>query len=212
MFTGIITETGIVTELTHHAGEDSARLSLQAPDSAVDLPTGGSLAVSGVCLTAVEVEGPHVTVDVMGETLRRSTLGALRSGDRVNLERCVPAHGRLDGHLVQGHVEGTGTVATVQDHGTWRGIRIELPAGLGRYLAEKGSVAVDGVSLTVTAVNDPAGQGPDWFEVGIIPATAEHTTLGRSAPGTVVNIEVDVMAKYIERLTAYDRTTAEVNA
>ena len=145
-----------------------------------------------------------VVVDVMGETLRRTTVGSLAPGDPVNLERCLPATGRLDGHVVQGHVDGTGTIARIGVHGDWRQVRIALPAELGRYVAEKGSIAVDGVSLTVSAVSDPS-PGQDWFEVGVIPATLAATTLGARVVGDRVNLEVDVLAKYAARLHDYDR-------
>ncbi|REE02998.1 riboflavin synthase [Citricoccus muralis] len=225
MFTGIITELGTITELEHRPDQDSARLTIHAPASSVDLPLGGSLAVNGTCLTATGVSTGSVVVDVIGETLRRTAIGDLQSGDRVNLERCMPASGRFDGHIVQGHVDGTGTVAKIEVHGSWRQIRIALPAGLGRYVAEKGSIAVDGVSLTVTAVNDvnrpsesespsgaPAGASNDWFEIGLIPATLAETTLGTRTVGDRVNLEVDVVAKYAARLTDHDRASASASA
>jgi len=210
MFTGIITELGTVTAVEPLPDLDAARLSVQAPGSVGGLGLGGSIAVNGTCLTATTIDpaAGTVTVDVMGETLRRTTTGSLRAGDRVNLERCVPATGRLDGHVVQGHVDGTGTIARIQVHGDWRQVRIALPPGLGRYVAEKGSIAVDGVSLTVTAVSEPSaaatGAG-DWFEVGVIPATLAETTLGSRVVGDAVNLEVDVLAKYAARLLDYDR-------
>jgi riboflavin synthase len=213
MFTGIITELGTITGIDHRPDQDSARLVIHAPASSTDLPLGGSLAVNGTCLTAVEVggtDGGTVAVDVIGETLHRTAIGALRVGDRVNLERCMPASGRFDGHVVQGHVDATGTIARIELHGSWRQVRVALPAGLGRYVAEKGSIAVDGVSLTVTAVNEPSPDRPDaadWFEVGLIPATLSETTLGSRVVGDTVNIEVDVLAKYAARLGDYDRIT-----
>ncbi len=145
------------------------------------------------------------TADVMGETLARSTLGALSPGDLVNLERPVPAGGRLDGHIVQGHVDGTGEIAEVRPEEGWRVLRIAVPARLSRYLAEKGSVAVDGVSLTVSAVSPPPSGGSTpgaWFEVSLIPETLARTTLGTKAAGDQVNLEADVIAKYTERLLA----------
>jgi riboflavin synthase len=212
MFTGIITELGTITGLENRPDQDSARLTIHAPASSVDLPLGGSIAINGTCLTAIAVgngaEDGTVVVDVIGETLRRTAIGTLRQGNRVNLERCMPASGRFDGHVVQGHVDGTGTIAQVDLHGSWRRIRVAIPAGLGRYVAEKGSIAVDGVSLTVTAVNEPSPEHPeadDWFEIGLIPATLSETTLGTRAVGDVVNIEVDVLAKYAARLGDYDR-------
>jgi riboflavin synthase len=206
MFTGIITELGTVAALEALPEQDAARLTLHAPQSIASLDDGGSVAVNGTCLTATAIHpaAGTVTVDVMGETLRRTTVGTLAPGDRVNLERCVPANGRLDGHVVQGHVDGTGAIARIQVHGDWRQVRIALPAGLGRYVAEKGSIAVDGVSLTVSAVSEPS-PGQDWFEVGIIPATLAATTLGTRVVGDRVNLEVDVLAKYAARLHDYDR-------
>ena len=226
MFTGIITELGTITALEHHPERDSAHLTIHAPESVADLPLGGSIAVNGTCLTATSASaGDTVVVDVIGESLRRTTTGDLSEGDRVNLERCMPASGRFDGHIVQGHVDGTGTIAKIEVHGDWRLIRVVLPAGLGRYVAEKGSIAVDGVSLTVTGVSTPgvgapggggtgggsadgdsAGDGADdWFEIGVIPATLAQTTLGTRTVGDRVNLEVDVVAKYAARLTDYDR-------
>ncbi|GAA4778466.1 riboflavin synthase [Citricoccus nitrophenolicus] len=231
MFTGIITELGTVTALELHAEQDTARLTIHAPESVADLPPGGSIAVNGTCLTATGAPGvggvpaDSVVVDVIGESLRRTTTGGLAIGDRVNLERCMPAAGRLDGHIVQGHVDGTGSIAKIEVHGDWRLIRVSLPADLGRYVAEKGSIAVDGVSLTVTGVNTPGAgdnlggpdgpdspDGPDgpygsedWFEIGVIPATLAQTTLGARTVGDRVNLEVDVVAKYAARLADHDR-------
>lgn len=217
MFTGIITELGTVTALELHPERDSARLTIHAPESVAGLPAGGSIAVNGTCLTATGTPdsagapADSVVVDVIGESLRRTTTGGLATGDRVNLERCMPATGRFDGHIVQGHVDGTGTIAKIEVHGDWRLIRVALPAGLGRYVAEKGSIALDGVSLTVTGVNTPGDtgdatdQGEDWFEVGVIPATLAQTTLGARTVGDRVNLEVDVVAKYAARLTDHDR-------
>ncbi|MGM7667214.1 riboflavin synthase [Microbacterium sp. A93] len=231
MFTGIITELGTVTALEHQPERDSARLTIHAPESVADLPLGGSIAVNGTCLTAtstatapdstgIAAPAGSVVVDVIGESLRRTSVGDLVAGDRVNLERCMPAAGRFDGHIVQGHVDGTGTIAKIEVHGSWRSIRVALPTGLGRYVAEKGSIAVDGVSLTVTAVNIPGTGGGDggarggaddgadagdWFEIGVIPATLAQTTLGARTVGDRVNLEVDVVAKYAARLTDYDR-------
>ena len=169
-------------------------------------PPGSSIAVSGVCLTVTETDGDQFTADVMGETLARSTLGALSPGGPVNLERPVPAGGRLDGHIVQGHVDGTGVITESRPADRWRVLRISIPAELSRYIAEKGSVAVDGVSLTVSGVSDAAvsgaGDAGGWFEVSLIPETLARTTLGSVAVGDQVNLEVDVIAKYVERLLA----------
>lgn len=195
MFTGIIEEIGEVAGVEHRG--DSAVLSVAAAQIVDDLAHGASIAVSGVCLTVVGWRPGAVTVidfDVMGETLKRSTLGGLATGDRVNLERAVRAGDRLDGHIVQGHVDGTGAVISRTPGDTWEAVRFGLPGELAGFVAEKGSIAVDGVSLTVTAV------GPDWFEVGLIPETLRATTLGGKARGDAVNLEVDVLAKYVARL------------
>jgi riboflavin synthase len=154
--------------------------------------------VNGVCLTVTDwTAGPdatHLRFDVMGETLKRSVVGGFGTGSPVNLERAVRADGRLDGHIVQGHVDGTGVLLTRTPGDDWELVRFAMPAELASYVAEKGSIAVDGVSLTVTAV------GSDWFEVGLIPETLRATTLGRKQPGDAVNLEVDVLAKYVARL------------
>ena len=192
MFTGIIEELGEVVALEPRG--DSAVLAVRASTVA---PHGASVAVNGVCLTVVGADSGTLSFDVMAETLKRSVVGALRTGERVNLERAVRADGRLDGHIVQGHVDGTGVVVsrTPGDAGQqWKLFRFGMPPELSRYVAEKGSIAVDGVSLTVTAVGD------DWFEVGLIPETLRATTLGAKQPGDPVNLEVDVLAKYVARL------------
>ena len=196
MFTGIIEELGEVVAL--HADGDSAVLRVRTTLVGEDIPVGASIAVNGVCLTVIDKSGVSgrrdLDFDVMGETLKRSVVGGLRSGELVNLERAVRVDGRLDGHVVQGHVDGTGVVLTRSPGARYDIVRFGLPADLARYVAEKGSVAVDGVSLTVIAVGD------DWFEVGLIPQTLRATTLGRRAAGDPVNLEVDVLAKYTERL------------
>jgi riboflavin synthase len=195
VFTGIIVEVGDVAALEPHG--DSAVLTVRAERIVDDLTHGASIAVNGVCLTVVGWAGEQPTAirfDVMGETLKRSVIGTLAGGDRVNLERAVRADARLDGHVVQGHVDGTGVVLARTPGDEWEAVRFGLPPELARYVAEKGSIAVEGVSLTVSAV------GPDWFEVGLIPETLRATTLGRKAPGDPVNLEVDVLAKYVARL------------
>ena len=202
MFTGIIAERGTV-EAVRSSGA-SAVITLSAPTLARDLPLGGSIAVDGCCLTAVENDGQRFTVDVMGESLDRTTIGRLAAGDTVNLERCVPAGGRLDGHVVQGHVDGVGTLVEREPLENWHRLRFSVPPGLAPYIAEKGSIAVDGVSLTVTAVS-PAGEASPWFEVGLIPATLAETGLGSKALGGAVNLEVDVLAKYTARLLSFSR-------
>jgi riboflavin synthase len=200
MFTGIIAERGTVEDVRRSG--DSAVLTLTAPTLVADLPLGGSIAVDGCCLTAVTNDGTRFTVDVMGESLARTTIGRLAAGDTVNLERCVPAGGRLDGHVVQGHVDGVGTLAEREPLEHWNRLRFAVPAPLARYIAEKGSIAVDGVSLTVTAVSGPGAAQP-WFEVGLIPATLAETGLGTKPVGAAVNLEVDVLAKYTERLLSF---------
>jgi len=202
MFTGIVEELGTVLRLDR-AG-DSARLEVEGPLVTADAVHGASIAVNGVCLTVTDDQPSdgRFTVDVMAESLARTSLGGLGPGDRVNLERAMPADGRFGGHVVQGHVDGVGTVALRVPGDRWERVRVEVPAGLARYLVEKGSVTVDGVSLTVTAVSAP-GSEPAWFEVGLIPTTLALTTLGRSPAGTPVNLEVDVLAKYVERITAF---------
>jgi riboflavin synthase len=195
VFTGIIEEIGEVAELDAHG--DSAVLRLVATTVAADLVHGASIAVNGVCLTVTGWRGSapaEIDFDVMGETLKRSVIGDLHRGARVNLERAARVDGRLDGHIVQGHVDGTGVVLSRTPGDAWETVRFGLPAELARYVAEKGSIAVDGVSLTVSAV------GADWFEVGLIPETLRATTLGAKQPGDAVNLEVDVLAKYVERL------------
>ena len=191
MFTGIIREVGSVESIVRTA--DGARLRVAA-GAAGELPDGGSISVNGVCLTvAGETEGAF-EADVMNQTLSLTTLGSLDAGDRVNLEPAVRAGEPLGGHLVQGHVDGTGRVIEVAEDGFARRVRIEVPAEIRRYVAEHGSVAIDGVSLTVAALTD------DGLEVSLIPETLERTTLGELEEGSAVNLEVDVVARYAERL------------
>lgn len=193
MFTGIVEELGEV--LGKDDLGDSARLTIRGPVVTADAAHGDSIAVNGVCLTVVEVlPDGRFTADVMGETLRRSSLGRLAAGSAVNLERAAALGSRLGGHVVQGHVDGTGHILARTPAQHWEVVRIALPADLGRYVVEKGSITVDGISLTVS------GLGADWFEVSLIPTTRELTTLGRAPAGTPVNLEVDVIAKYVERL------------
>jgi len=192
MFTGIVEELGEVVDLTDLG--DSVRLGVRGPAVLDGTRQGDSIAVNGVCLTVVETDGDRFTADVMRETLQRSSLGALTPGAPVNLERPVRLDGRLGGHLVQGHVDGTATILERTPSPHWDLLRISLPAGLGRYVVAKGSITVDGVSLTVAAVD------ADSFTVSLIPTTLAVTTLGRKAPGDPVNLEVDVVAKYVERL------------
>jgi riboflavin synthase len=191
MFTGLVATTGTVESVEPDG--DGARIEIAAP-LAAELRAGDSVAVNGVCLTAVTAADGRFRADVMAETLRRSSLGPLAGGDRVNLELPLRAGAPLGGHVVQGHVDGTGTVESVEDEGFARVVRIACDPDLLRYVVEKGSIAVDGVSLTVAAVDD-AG-----FAVSLIPETLERTTFGDAAPGRVVNLEVDVLAKYVEKL------------
>lgn len=200
MFTGIVEELGEV-EAVEALADEAARLRIRGPLVTSDARHGDSIAVNGVCLTVVDVADGAFTADVMRETLRRTGLGALAPGSPVNLERPVRLQDRLGGHLVQGHVDGTGTVAAREPSEHWEVVRVTVPADLTRYLVEKGSITVDGVSLTVVEVHDPAGEGdPAWFSVSLIPTTLQATTLGRRVVGETVNLEVDVLAKYVERL------------
>ncbi len=192
MFTGIVEELGEVVSLEHSGG--SARLTVRGPRVTAGAGRGDSIAVNGVCLTVTSQSGGEFTADVMGETLHRSSLGDLAPGAAVNLERPMRLDGRLGGHLVQGHVDGTGTILARTPGGNWDTVRVGIPARLMRYVIEKGSIAVDGVSLTVSAV------GAGWFEVSLIPETLARTTLGRKRPGETVNLEVDMIAKYVESL------------
>jgi len=198
MFTGIVQELGEVAAIERRG--DAARLTIRG--STRDAGLGESIAVNGVCLTVTEILDGTFTADVMGETLDRSGLGALAQGAPVNLERSVRLSDRLGGHLVQGHVDATGTVIsrTPAEHSDQ--VRISLPPAISRYVVEKGSIAVDGISLTVSALSPPGPpEGPQgWFEVCLIPETLKRTTLGVRQPGEVVNLEVDVIAKYVERL------------
>ncbi|MEU8248968.1 riboflavin synthase [Nonomuraea sp. NPDC048916] len=192
MFTGIIEEKGEVVAV-EPAG-DSARLSVRGPIVTSDAAHGDSIAVNGVCLTVVAAGGGVFTVDVIKESLDRSSLGRLREGSAVNLERAVRADQRLGGHIVQGHVDGTAVLLSREPGDNWDNLRFSLPAELSRYVAEKGSIAIDGISLTVTTVDDES------FGVSLIPTTLKLTTMGERQVGDLVNIEVDVIAKYVERL------------
>ncbi|MEX3610104.1 3,4-dihydroxy-2-butanone-4-phosphate synthase [Rothia sp. LK2588] len=217
MFTGIVGAIGTVThvEMTTNASghAESAVITIDAGEIISDLEHGGSLSVNGVCLTATDSQesAPGIFVaDVMGETLRRTNLGSAQAGTRVNLERCMPAGGRFDGHVVQGHVDGLGTVEAVTDHESWRTLRIRTPRELTSHLVEKGSITVSGASLTITAVSHPTA-AHSWFEVGLIPATLAATILGELTVGDTVNLETDALAKYVQRImevSAYAPTAA----
>lgn len=199
MFTGIVEELGEVTARDVLA--DAARLTIRGAVVTADAGHGDSIAVNGVCLTVAELlPDGRFTADVMGETLNRSNLGALQVGSRVNLERAAALNSRLGGHIVQGHVDGTGRIVARTPSEHWEVVRIEVPPEVARYVVEKGSITVDGISLTVSGLG---GEPRDWFEVSLIPTTRELTTLGGAPVGTQVNLEVDVIAKYVERLLTH---------
>ncbi|MEY8016807.1 riboflavin synthase [Mycobacterium servetii] len=196
MFTGIVEELGEVTG--RDVLSDAARLTIRGPVVTADAGHGDSIAVNGVCLTVAELLADgQFTADVMAETLNRSNLGDLEVGSRVNLERAAAVNSRLGGHIVQGHVDGTGQVVARTPSEHWEVVRIAVPAALARYVVEKGSITVDGISLTVSGLG---AEQQDWFEVSLIPTTRELTTLGRAPVGARVNLEADVIAKYVERL------------
>jgi len=197
LFTGIVEEVG--TLVVREDVSDSAVLRIRAARVLEDVTLGDSIAVNGVCLTVTAVEGDVWSTDVMAETLTRSSLGSAVAGAPVNLERAVTPHTRLGGHLMQGHVDGVGRILGRTPGEHWEVVRVALPPGLARYVVEKGSIAVDGVSLTVSAVSE-ADVAEPWLEVSLIPTTLRETTLGARVPGEPVNLEVDVIAKYVERL------------
>lgn len=200
MFTGIVEELGEVVDVVD-LPDDARRVTIVAPIVLADASLGDSIAVNGVCLTVAELGDRTFTADVMRETLQRSSLRDVAPGARVNLERPVTLATRLGGHLVQGHVDGTGTLLSRQPSDHWDVVCISLPDDLARYVVEKGSITVDGVSLTVAGVgHDERGH---WFSVSLIPTTLEVTNLGRREVGDVVNLEVDVIAKYVERLSEF---------
>jgi riboflavin synthase len=194
MFTGIIEELGTVEGLEDQG--DAIRLTVRGPLVTGDASLGDSISVNGCCLTVATQEGETFTADVMHETLAKTSLGALEPGTQVNLERAVTPTTRLGGHIVQGHVDGTGTVVRRTPSEHWELVEIALPGELERYLVAKGSITVDGISLTVVEV------GPESFTVSLIPETLARTTLGFKQPGDVVNLEVDVIAKYVEKMVS----------
>ncbi len=207
MFTGIVEELGEIAELTDLG--DAARIAVRGKTVTTDARHGDSIAVNGVCLTVVDVDGDTFTADVMAETLARSSLGAVAPGDPVNLERAAKLSSRLGGHIVQGHVDGVGTIVAREPAEHWEIVTFTLPASLERYVVEKGSITIDGVSLTVAAVGsaeassspvDAASVGGITFSVSLIPTTLALTTLGHKGIGAPVNLEVDVIAKYVEKL------------
>lgn len=200
MFTGIVEELGEITAV-EPSGE-GVRLSVRAPRAVSDARHGDSISVSGVCLTVVEREDDRFTADVMKQTLDMSTLAGAAPGTTVNIERATPAHGRLGGHIVQGHIDGTGEVLQVRPGEQWRVIRIGMPRALAPLVVDKGSIAIDGVSLTVSAVSDADAAQP-WLEVSLIPETLAATTLGRAAVGDRVNLETDIVARHVQRMLAF---------
>jgi riboflavin synthase len=191
MFTGLVQDLGTIAAVD--ATDDGVRLAVRT-DLAAELTLGDSVAVNGVCLTATAISGEQFSADVMHETLRRSSLSAVADGARVNLELPLRAGDRLGGHVVQGHVDGVGAVGDAREDGFARIVTITAPSDLLRYVVDKGSIAVDGISLTVVET------GEDWFTVSLIPETLERTNLGTATPGQPVNLEVDVLAKYVEKL------------
>jgi riboflavin synthase len=214
MFTGIVEELGEVVHL--ETGPESARITVRGSVVTAGARHGASIAVNGICLTVAALDGDTFTADVMLETLRRTSLAGLTAGTRVNLERPLAADGRFGGHVVQGHVDGVGTVVERLPGDRWEVVRIALPAQLARYVVEKGSIAVDGVSLTVASLTDdrdhPGTADGASFTVSLIPETLTRTTLGLRAPGEPVNLEVDVLAKYVERMLARPAAAAEALA
>jgi riboflavin synthase len=202
VFTGIVEELGEIVAKEELV--DAARFTVRGPLVTSDAGHGDSIAVNGVCLTVVDVLADgSFTADVMQETLNRSSLAKLDVGSRVNLERAAALNSRLGGHLVQGHVDGTGHVISRSPSENWEVVRIALPDSISRYVVEKGSITVDGVSLTVSALG--GDRGFEYFEISLIPTTLELTTLGTAVVGTPVNLEVDVIAKYVERLHSAGR-------
>jgi riboflavin synthase len=194
VFTGLVADLGTVAEV--NTTTDGVRLAIESP-LAEELAEGDSVAVNGVCLTAVAVDGDRFGADVMNETLRRSSLAEVHAGGKVNLELPLQAHARLGGHIVQGHVDGVGAIREARDDGFARVVTIAADPDLLRYVVEKGSIAVDGVSLTVARVDD------DSFDVSLIPETLQRTNLGAAQPGAPVNLEVDILAKYVEKLVRH---------
>lgn len=197
MFTGIVEERGEI--IARDDLDRAARLQIRGPLVTSDASHGDSIAVNGVCLTVAGLDGDVFSVDVMDETLQRSSLARLRAGSPVNLERAMSADGRFGGHIVQGHVDGVGEVVRIDPTEHWTVVRIAVPAELARYVVEKGSITLDGTSLTVSGLGEEDGRA--WLEVSLIPTTLAETTLGLARTGDPVNLEVDVIAKYVERLT-----------
>lgn len=202
MFTGIISELGTVVSVA--PSDTGVSFTIRAPRSVGDVRTGDSIAVNGVCLTAVAINDDSFECVAVTETLERTSLGRLGTGDRVNLERPMAADGRFDGHIVQGHVDGVGTIVSIDTEGDARRVRVSVDSSLARYMVEKGSVTLDGASLTVTEVS-PEESSETWFEVVLIPHTLDQTVFASSSVGDVANVEVDVIAKYVERMMGMNR-------
>ncbi len=200
MFTGIVETTGSVLAIC--PGSDSSRMTFAAPTVLSDAEIGASIAVNGVCLTVTQFDQDSFSADLMDETLKRSALGKLNVGDQVNIERAMPLSGRLGGHIVQGHVDAVATVRSIEPSQDWTLITFDLPQNIARYVVEKGSITVSGVSLTVVKVSEPSATKP-WFSVSLIPTTLKDTTLGKIEVGSEVNLEVDALAKYVERILAF---------
>jgi len=209
MFTGIVEEIGEVVAV--EPSGDGVRVRVRGPRAVSDAGHGDSISVSGVCLTVVDRGEDWFTADVMQQTLVMSTLAGVAEGRPVNLERATAAHGRLGGHIVQGHIDGTGELLEVRPGAEWRVLRIALPRHLAPLVVDKGSIAIDGVSLTVSAVSAP-GASPDWFEVSLIPETLSATTLGDRAVGDRVNLETDILARHVQRLMAFAAPAAPDSA
>lgn len=206
MFTGIIEELGEVTAWEPIA--DAARITVRAPLAVSDAGHGDSIAVNGVCLTVVDQGPDWFTADVMAESIRMTTLADIAPGSRVNIERAAAVDSRLGGHIVQGHVDATGTVMSVTPGERWSVVRISLPTEIEALVAAKGSIAVDGISLTVSAVSEPSAADP-WLEVSLIPETLTATTMGAARPGTPVNLESDILARHVQRLLAVSTGSEE---
>jgi riboflavin synthase len=200
MFTGIIEEIGEIAAI--EASGDGIRLTVRAPLAVSDAGHGDSIAVSGVCLTVVAQDGTHFTADVMRQTLDMSILQTLAPGDAVNIERATAVGTRLGGHVVQGHIDGTGAIADVRPGDQWRVVRVAIPRSLAPLIVDKGSIALDGVSLTVSAVSAASDADP-WFEVSLIPETLAATTLGARAVGDPVNLETDILARHVQRMLSF---------
>jgi riboflavin synthase len=204
VFTGIIEEVGEIVDVQHTT--DAARITVRGPLVVADASHGDSISVSGVCLTVVDQGAESFTADVMAETLAMSTLDGVDVGRKVNLERAAQVGDRLGGHIVQGHIDGTARVLTTTDGGAWRVVRLSLTPELAPLVARKGSIALDGVSLTVSAVGahtDAEGRQSDWFEVSLIPETLSATTLGARRAGDAVNVETDILARHVERMLSF---------